>query len=310
MAQNDYYKTLGITKTASQADVKSAFKKLAKKYHPDLNPDNKAAEEKFKKISEAYEVLGDEKKRKQFDQYGAFNFGSGGPRNPYSQEYWKSNNNINDIDLEDIFGDIFGFGGPKRGRRSSRSSFNYGDNFKQQRSRNGSNINWSLKIDFLDAVNGCDKQILLSDGNKVKVKIPEGVDTGSKIRLAGKGNPGVAGGKAGDLIIETKVNSHAYFKREKNNIHIDMDISLSEAINGASVQVPTLTGKVQLKIPAGTQSGQQLRLKGKGVKNLKSKKHGDLYIHLLVKYPEKLSEQEKEDLSKILNNHSIIDRVW
>ncbi|MBF0103881.1 MAG: DnaJ domain-containing protein [Deltaproteobacteria bacterium] len=309
MSRKDYYKVLGVEKKAPQAEIKSAFKKLARKYHPDVNHE-KSAEQRFKEISEAYEVLGDEKKRAQYDQFGSFNFGSGGPRNPYSQNYWQSSN-FNDVDLEDIFGDIFGMGGPKRGRKAGRSSFNFGrDDFYQQTSREGSDINWTLPIDFIEAANGCEKQILLTDGKKIKVKIPAGVDHGSKIRLAGKGNPGVAGGSAGNLIIDIQVNPHSYFKREGDNIHLDASLSLEEAVNGASIKVPTLTGMVQVKIPGGTQSGQKLRLKNKGVKNIKTQIPGDLFVNLHVKYPANLSNEDKDKLVSILEKYKDRERVW
>jgi len=308
MSHKDYYKVLGVEKSASQADIKTAFKKLARQYHPDVNPDKPEAEAKFKEVSEAYEVLGDEKKRKQYDRVGSFNFGSHGPQDPFSQQYWQSAN-INDIDLEDIFGDIFGFGGPKRGRRSGyTTNFDFGS--RATRSRDGSNIYWALDIDFLDAVNGSSKQILLTDGSKIKVKIPSGVDNGSKIRIAGKGNPGVAGGRHGDLIIEIKVKPHAYFVRKGDDIHVDVDISLYEAMNGAKISVPTISGKVQVTVPKGTQSGQKLRLKGKGVKKLSSTVHGDHYIHLFVNYPKDLSAKDKEALLQILEKYKKIERVW
>lgn len=312
MGNKDYYKVLGISKSASQDDVKAAFKKLARKYHPDVAKDKAQAEDKFKEISEAYEVLGDVKKRKQYDQYGSFNFSGGGPQNPFNQGYWQQSN-FNDVDLEDIFGDIFGFGGPKRGRKTSRSSsFNFGgaQGSGQTRSRKGSDINWALPIEFLEAVNGCEKQILLTDGKKVKVKIPAGVMDGSKVRLTGKGNPGVAGGQAGDLIIETQVKDHPYFRREGNDIHMDLKVSLDEALTGAKVAVPTIHGPLQMKIPKGTQSGQKLRLKGKGAPHLKTKELGNQYIYLLVTYPKDLSAQEIEQIQKILEKHKTEEREF
>lgn len=302
MAQTDYYKVLGIEKSATQADVKTAFKKLARQYHPDVNPDNPEAEKKFKEISEAYEVLGDEKKRRQYDQMGSFNFGSGGPQNPFQQGYWQQGN-FNDVDLEDIFGDIFGFGGPKRGRKAGHVNFNFGGGPGGARSaapRDGSDIHWVLPVDFLDAVNGCEKQILLTDGKKIKVKIPAGVDTGSKVRINGKGNPGVAGGAAGDLIIETQVQPHSDFSRDGDDIHLNVDVPLKNALEGGTLAVATIDGKVQIKIPEGSQSGQKMRLKGKGVANVKSKFRGDQYVHLLIKYPDKMSATDKEQLLAIL----------
>lgn len=300
MPKKDYYKVLGLNKNATPAEIKTAFKKQARKHHPDMNPDNKKqSEEKFKEASEAYEVLGDAQKRKRYDQYGSFDFGSTGPHNPYEQNYWQ-NVNLNNIDLEDIFGDVFGMGGPKRGRRSQAGfNFNFGSDHLN-RGRDGTDIQWSMPIDFLEAVNGCEKQILLSDGQKIKVRIPAGVYDGAKIRVAGKGNPGAGGGQAGDLIIETKVQMHPSFKREGDDIHVEVDVPLAVALQGGTVNVPTIDGSVQLKIPRFAQSGQRLRLKGKGVSNLKTRASGDQYVKLLVKYPQNLTDSEIKRIVEIV----------
>ena len=206
---NDYYKILGVDKSASDDEIKKVFKKLARQYHPDLNPGNAEAEKKFKEVSEAFEVLSDTKKRKQYDQYGSFNFGQEGPQNPYSQDFWQQGG-FNEVDLNDIFGDIFGMGGAKRGRRAGKMNFDFGGQGDDPFGRSRPDLVWQLPIEFMDAAKGVEKQVLLNDGKKITVKIPAGVVTGSKIRVAGKGNPGVAGGQAGDLYIETQVQSHAY----------------------------------------------------------------------------------------------------
>lgn len=306
--QKDYYKVLGVSKQAKLDDIKQAFKKLARQYHPDVNPD-KGAEDKFKEISEAYEVLGDEKKRKQYDQFGSFDFGGKGPHNPFTQTYWQSVN-INDFDIEDIFGDIFGMGGPKRGQRAGKIKYDFDFGGRSHRASDGADVQWTLPIEFLEAVNGTEKQILLSDGKKIKVKIPAGVDTGSKIRLTGKGHPGVAGGRSGNLIIETEVKAHKYFRREGQDIHLDVDISLSEAIEGSKITVPTIQGNVELKIPKCSQGGQVMRLKDKGVKNLKDGSCGHQFVHLNIKYPPKLSDKEIDEITKIMDRHSLEVRKW
>lgn len=305
MAKNDYYQVLGLSKGASADDIKSAFKKLAKRYHPDLNPDDKAAEEKFKEISEAYEVLGDPDKRKKYDQFGHFDFGGRGPQDPFSQGYWQ-HAGFSQVDLNDIFGDIFGMGGPRRGRKT-RMHFDFGDTggfgqgpFGATEGRRGSDINWTLPLEFLEAAKGSEKQILLHNGQKIKVKIPAGVDNGSKIRLKAKGNPGVAGGEAGDLIIETSVHTHEFFRRDGDDVHVDVDVPLIDALRGGKVTVPTVYGPVELKIPGGVQSGQKMRLKGKGIKGLKTKTQGHQIVHILVKVPQGLSEAEIEQIEKIL----------
>lgn len=317
MAKTDYYKVLGVQKGVSHDEIKAAFKKLAKQYHPDRNPDNKAAEEKFKEISEAYEVLGDVEKRKRYDQFGSYDFGGRGPQDPFSQGYWQQGG-FSQVDLEDIFGDIFGFGGAKRGRRAGKVNFDFGDlggsgggygGFANA-GRSGTDIVWTLPIDFLEAAQGVEKQILLSDGKKVRVKIPAGVETGSKVRLAGKGNPGIAGGKPGDLIIATEVKSHPYYKREGDDIHLTVNVSVLEAIKGATLTIPTIHGDVTLKIPPGTQGGQKMRLKGKGVSNLKTKELGHQYVHTNVTVPKDLSEEEIHHLEKLLGRHVQAIRQW
>lgn len=305
MAKKDYYKILGLGKSATADEIKAAFKKLAKRYHPDRNPGDKASEEKFKEISEAYEVLGDADKRRKYEQFGHFDFGRSGPQDPFSRAYWQ-HGGFSQVDLNEIFGDLFGMGGPKRGRRT-RTHFDFGDPggfgggpFGTAQGRDGTDINWTLPLDFLEATRGCEKQILLHNGQKMKVKIPAGVDTGSKIRLKGKGNPGVAGGHAGDLIIETKVGPHAHFRREGDDVHVDVDVVFLEAIRGGKVTAPTIHGPVELKIPKGVQSGQKMRLKDKGISNLKTKVPGHQYVHILIKVPQDLSEKQIEQLEKIL----------
>lgn len=302
----DYYKVLGIEKKASLDEVKKAFKKLARQYHPDLNPNDKKAEEKFKEASEAYEVLSDEKKRKQYDQFGAYDFGGSGPQNPFRDGYWQSAG-FGQNDLEDIFGEIFGFGGPKRGKRGRVvHGFDFGGGggpFGSQAGRDGSDVTWSLPLDFVEAATGVEKHILLNDGQKVKVKIPAGVETGSKIRLAGKGNPGVAGGKAGDLIIETQVNPHAFFRREGDDVHTDIKVPLALALTGGKISVPTISGTVEMKISRLAQGGQVLRLKDRGIANLKTKIPGHQYVHLVIVLPKDLSDSEIEKILEVLKGH-------
>lgn len=307
----DYYKILEVDKKASIEDIKKSFKKLARQYHPDLNPGDQAAEKKFKEISEAFEVLGDEKKRQQYDRMGSFDFGGQGPQDPFSQNFWQSSG-FNQVDLEDIFGDIFGFGGPTRGRRAGRVDFNFGGQpfgARGARPRDGADILWKLPIDFLEAAKGTEKQVLLNDGKKIKVKIPAGVNTGSKIRVPGKGHPGVAGGKPGHLFIEVEVAKHKYFRREGDDVHVDVPITLQEALDGAKIDVPTIDGNVALTIPASSQSGQKLRLKNKGTFNLKTKQRGHQYVHLMVQTP-KLSDTDKKTLLGLLKKDKTKVRQW
>lgn len=304
----DYYQVLGLERSASQDEIKKTFKKLARQYHPDLHPNDKVAEEKFKAISEAYEVLSDDKKRKQYDQYGSFDFGDKGPQNPFNQGFWQSAG-FAESDLNDIFGDMFGFGSAKQTRRNRSAHFDFeGSPFGRQgaqQSRQGQDIQWTLPLDFIEAAQGCEKQILLTDGKKVKVKIPSGVDNGSKIRLRGKGNPGVAGGQDGDLIIEMKVAEHPFFKRDKDDIHLDVEISVMEALLGAKISLPTLSGNIDLKIPAHSQSGQVLRLKNRGIPNAKTQESGHQYVHLLVKIPQNISDEDLNTLQEIFSKYPL-----
>lgn len=300
----DYYKILGIEKSATHDEVKKAFKKLARQHHPDLNPGDKKAEEKFKEASEAYEVLGDEKKRKQYDQFGAYDFGDSGPQNPYSEGFWQSSG-FAQADIEDIFGEIFGMGGPKRGKRGRVvHGFGGGSPFGQTVGRDGSDVQWTLPLDFIEAATGTEKHILLNNGQKLKVKIPAGVETGSKIRLAGKGNPGVGGGRSGDLIIETQVALHAQFRREENDIHVDVDVPLATALTGGKISVPTIAGAVEMKIPRPVQGGQVLRLKDRGVQNFKTKDVGHQYVHLNITIPQGLRDEDVEKIVKVLRAHA------
>lgn len=310
MTRKDYYKVLGLEKNASQDEIKAAFKKLARKYHPDVNPDDKTAEEKFKEVSEAYEVLGDEEKRKKYDRFGSYDFGGSGPQDPFQQGFWQQGG-FSQVDLEDIFGDIFGgFSGGRRGRRVHFDFGGGGSPFGATRARHGADMHWQLPIEFMEAANGAEKQILLNDGSKIKVKIPVGVDTGSKIRLAGKGQPGVAGGKPGDLLIELKVSPHSYFKREGDDIHLEVKVSVLEALKGTTMSVPTIHGNVNLKIPKGIQGGQKMRLKGKGVPNLKTKKPGDQYVHIQIVVPKDLTEDEIKKMEEVLAKHKESVREW
>ncbi len=307
MYQKDYYQILGVSPTASQAEIKKIYRDQVKKYHPDVTKGDKAKEEKFKDISEAYGVIGDEKKRKEYDQFrsnpfagmGGGNGGRGRGRAYNQQGGWgpfeyssytgAGGGGAEFDDLGDIFGDIFGGmrGGPGRQRAA--------------RAQAGEDMQHKLQIDFKDAVLGTTIKVSLPHlgrGEKLNVKIPPGVNTGSKIRLAGKGKPGMSGGPAGDLYIEVEVKDHAYFTRKGDDLYVEVPITLNEAVQGAQIEVPTIDGKAKMKLPPGVQSGQKLRLKGKGVENLKHKTHGDEYIVLQIHLPKNLGEDAKKWIEK------------
>ena len=362
MDKKDYYEVLGVSKDATDAEIKSAFRKLAKKYHPDVSKEPDAAE-KFKECQEAYAVLSDPSKRKQYDQFGhaAFQQGAGGAGGFSNFDF----GDMSDI-FEDLFGGMGGFGGfsgftQSGSRRSSNGP------------RKGNDVLYRMTIDFEEAIYGCKKDLKLDivdtcpecDGkggfnsstcstyrgsgtvtseqrtmfgsfltkttcpdckgsgtsfekkcstcrgtgtvkkNKtITITIPEGIDTDNRLRVAGKGEAGANGGKPGDLYVEFTVRDHEFYQRDEDDIYIELPLTITEAILGCKKEVPTLYGNVNLSIPSGTQSGAKLRLKGKGVTNVNTKRKGDMYVITKVIIPEKLTRDQKK-LIESLNNTSL-----
>ncbi len=307
----DFYKILEVDRNAPDAEIKKSYRRLAKKYHPDVNKGDKSSEEKFKDIQEAYDVLGDKKKRQEYDMFGAAGVGAGAGYQPGAGQYYYSTGPQGGFDfsefftggkgtprggrgdfenLGDIFGDIFGMGGA--GRR--------GGGFKgrpEGPGLKGADHFYTMDLDFMDAVRGKTTKIAIPKGNrteKIQVKIPAGVDTGSKIRLAGKGEPSPTQGPPGDLFIEVKVHPHLFFKREGDDIYLNVPITLEEAIEGAGIEVPTISGKINMKIPPGTQGGQRFRLKGKGVPHRKSSGSGDQYVVVQIQIPKNVDAEGKK----------------
>ena len=269
------YDVLGVSKTASDAELKSAYRKLARKYHPDLNKDDKNAAEKFKEISAAYEILGDKEKRKKYDNNEIdadgkpTGFGAGfGGSNPFSggeyRTYSSSENpfGTQGFDFSSIFGDdiMSAFTGGTRKRSSRSSNYNPFSSGPQK----GQDAAYTLAVDFLDAAKGAEKKINVGS-KSVNVKIPAGFEDGQTLRLKGMGGPSVGGGENGDVLITVRVGEHPYFKREGLNILLELPISFKEALLGAKITVPTLTGKVKITVPPYSSSGEKLRLKGKGI---------------------------------------------
>ena len=352
MAKRDFYEVLGVEKGASQPDLKKAFRKLAMKYHPDRNPDDKEAEAKFKEINEAYEVLSDEQKRAAYDRFGhagvdpsagggGFGGGGAGP-------------NFADI-FGDVFGDIFGQGQGRGGARNNR----------------GADLRYTLELDLEDAVKGTTVEIRIptlvecetchgsgakagtsptncttcggvgqirmqqgffsvqqtcpacrgsgkiikdpcgdchGQGRKEKkktlsVKIPAGVDTGDRIRLAGEGEAGANGGPAGDLYVQVAVREHSLFRREGKDLYTEVPISFVDAALGGELDVPTLDGRVKLKIPAETQTGKMFRLRGKGVTPVRGRSAGDFLCRVIIETPVSLTKHQKDILKEF--NESI-----
>jgi DnaJ-class molecular chaperone len=297
---DDPYSVLGVAKTASGADITKAYRKLAKKLHPDLNPGDKAAEEKFKQITAAYEIVGDEEKRGRYDRGEIDAGGQERPQQRYYREYaggdegarYRSTAGYEDIGaFSDLFGDLFGERGGARGGGAGGRRF----------SMRGPDAQYRLDVDFLDAVNGTKTRITLPDGGTLDVTIPPGVTDGQVLRLKGKGNPGMGEGGAGDALIEITVRPHAVFKREGDDILVEVPITLDEAVLGGKVEVATVTGRVFATVPPGSNTGQTLRLKGRGVK--RGAASGDQLVRLSVVMPERLDDDLKAFAEKWRESH-------
>jgi curved DNA-binding protein len=306
----DYYKILGIEKAAATDDIKKAYRKLALKYHPDRNPsDKKKAEEQFKKISEAYAVLSDPEKRQQYDRFGSEQF-----TEKFSQEDIFRGFDLNEI-LKDLgFGGrggessfYFDFGGP--GKRTRQRTRSFEDILGNQQSQHhympqkGDDLQYNLSISLEEVVKGTDKKISLKKGTwieDVNVKIPSGIETGQKLRLAGKGLPGVDGGPPGDLFLNINVAPHGIFRREGDDLYVDIPIKYSDAALGTSVGVPTLSGAMKrIKVAPGTQDRTKIRMKGFGIPHFKESGRGDQYVSISIIVPKSLNERQADLLRKL-----------
>lgn len=347
--KRDYYEVLGVDKNATEADIKSAFRKLAKKYHPDVSKEENAAE-KFKEAQEAYAVLSDPEKRKQYDQFGHSAFNNNGGAGGFSGFEGFDFGNMSDI-FDDLFGGM-GFSGSSRSRTRKTNS-----------PKKGNDILYRMTIDFEEAVYGTKKDVKIDveencskcDGaggfdsktcqechgsgtvtqeqrtifgsflskttcpychgsgttfektcdechgrgkvtnrKTITITVPAGIDTENRLRVSGKGGAGSNGGPNGDLYIEFTVRDHDFYHREDDDIYIDLPLTITEAVLGAKKDIPTLYGKVELTIPAGTQNGEKMRLRGKGVENVNTKRKGDMYVITKVIIPEKLTRDQKK----------------
>lgn len=271
----DPYRILGVDKSASAEEIKAAYRKLAKQLHPDLNPGDRAVEQKFKEVSQAYDILGDAEKRKRFDRgeidasgqqtasahpgsgfYRAYAGGREGSK--YSRFEFGP-----EFDVEDLVSDLFG----------------------RKQARRGADVSYAIKVDFLEAILGAKKRLRLAEGKTLDVSLKPGSEDGQTLRLKGQGKPGRGGGPAGDALIAIEVSPHPIFTRQGRDIHLELPVGLKEAALGASVQVPTVHGKVALKIPANSSSGRTLRLKGKGVPGANGQPAGDQYVTLKIVLP-------------------------
>jgi curved DNA-binding protein len=297
---DDYYQILGVKKDASQDEIKKAYRKLAMKYHPDHTKGDKGAEEKFKKISEAYAVLSDKEKRKEYDT-----FGSEGFRQRFSQEDIFRGFDFGDIFREFGFGGGDFFSGRSGGRRfnfGGGSSYNFGGG-QQQAQIKGSDLVYELPLTLREVAAGTSKVVTLQHQGGTEdltVKIPAGFVTGKKLRLAGKGNPSPYGGPAGDLFIKSKVLNDPVFDAENQDLYLNRELKLSEAILGTTISVPTIDDKqLSLKIPAGTKHGTKMRLSGHGLPSMKGNKKGDLFVRIQVSIPKHLTAEQRKYVEEL-----------
>jgi curved DNA-binding protein len=294
MATGDYYDILGMSKNASDEELKRAYRKLAMKYHPDKNPNKKEAEERFKEINEAYAVLSDKEKRKQYDTFGAEGF-----RQRFTQE-----DIFRGFDFDDILSNLFGGRGKREYRSGGRGGVDFGDLFGGQHGyqdirrmpRKGEDIVYELTISLEEAALGGEKRISFPKNGKVEeisVRIPRGIPSGKKLRLAGKGMEGRNGGPPGDLYLQISIAEHPVFIREEDDLIVEKEIRFSEAALGTTIEVPTLEGMKKVKVPPGTQSHTKMRLKGVGIPHFQKESRGDEYVKLIIRTPKKVSEKSK-----------------
>ncbi|MCA9478152.1 MAG: molecular chaperone DnaJ [Nanoarchaeota archaeon] len=351
MADNkDYYKTLGVEKGASKEEIKKAYKKLAKKYHPDLNKDNPEAEQKFKEINEAASILGDDKKRQQYDQFGSEGMKYGGANQGFGGGFGSG---FDGFDFNDIFDSFFGGGGGFGGRGRSRGP------------QPGADLRYDIEITLEEAAEGLEKKVKMRKNvtcddcqghggtdvstcslchgrgqvsrqqrtpfgifqtqstcpqchgsgesykhecktchgsghvmaeKTIKITIPAGIESSTRLRISGEGEPGEPGARPGDLYVFVHIKAHDVFERDGDDLYLEVPISYSQAVIGDSIEVPTILSKAKLKIPSGTQPGTLLRMKGEGMPHLRHSGHGDQYVKIQVEVPTTITKKQKEQL--------------
>jgi len=308
----DYYETLGVGRNASEQDIQKAYRDLARQYHPDLNPDDKTAKEKFQKVQNAFDVLNSSDKRKQYDQFGhGFeSMGAGSPGGAHSYSWPSpggpgggSGPQAGGINFEDLFG-----GGGGGGFADMFRQFRGGEGAGTgpERTAGGADLEHALTVPFATAVSGGEAHLSIRRQNgkveEIRVKIPPGIDDGKKIRLRGQGEQGMRGGKPGDILITVTSSPHPFFQRRGRNLDVRVPVTLGEAANGAKVDVPTPTGTITLSIPPGTSSGTKLRIKGHGVKPADGEP-GDLFAEIQIVLPTKLSKEDRKQLAEMAERY-------
>ncbi len=296
MAGADYYKVLGVEKNVADDELKKAYRKLAMKYHPDKNKGNKAAEAKFKEVSEAYAVLSDKEKRRQYDEFGANGF----------QQRFSQEDIFRGFDVSDILKE-FGFGGGMFGGKRGAGRFSHGGSpfgsGGRQPAPKGQDAVYEMPLSIQEIATGTRKTLSLQHGDrveKVSVNIPMGITTGKKLRIPGKGSPSPFGGPPGDLYVQVKVLPDRIFGLEGHDLHIHRNIKLSDALLGTTLSIPTLDGKeLNIKVPPGTNHKTKMRLAGHGLPKMKGGGKGDLYVSLLIQMPKTLSSEQKGVVEKM-----------
>lgn len=304
----DLYDILGVSRGATEDEIRSAFRKLAKANHPDVNPGNSGAAERFKKITAANDILSDPEKRRQYDageidakgdprrpQWSRAGAGAG-RHSPFGARGFEgragAGAGFDDFSFSDIFSDVFGSAGA-RSRRDAQAGF----------PARGNDVRYSLEIDFLEAVQGAKKRVTLPDGGTLDLNVPEGVGDGQVLRLKGKGAPGGPGGEAGDALVEIKVRAHPDFRREGDDLLFELPITIDEAVLGGRVEIPTATGRVQLTLPKGTSSGKTFRLKGKGARG-KNGHVGDQLVTIKIVMPPDIDDSLSYFFSEWRQTHA------
>ncbi len=288
----DPYEVLGVDRKASQDDIKKAYRKLAKSSHPDLHPNDKEVESRFKDISAAYDLLSDPDKRARFDRgeidasgaetpQGFYRSQAGGDDWKYRERYagpsgYGDFDGMSQDEVNDILNDLFG------GRAQGGRAQSGGAPLKMR----GADVNYSLRVSFLEAARGGAKRITMPEGRTLDVTIPAGMEDGKTLRLAGQGGEGFGGGPSGDAYVTIHIDPHGFFERKDNNIHVELPVTLQEAILGAKIMVPTVDGEVQMTVPKASNTGKTMRLKGRGVIDRRSGQRGDQYVKLKVVLPD------------------------